>query len=85
VGRHSGGGGDVLSNYVSLASGPSRWRRREVCGSGVVLQDFFWLGDHRISMKLHQQLFLVLHLRDGCDLLDPFGGFPSATNNVKPT
>jgi hypothetical protein len=27
----------------------------------------------------------MIHLRDGCGLHDPFGDFPSATNNVKPT
>ena len=41
-------------------------------------------GDLRIFMELHRQ-FNLLHLRDGCGLLDPFGDFPSATNNVRPT
>jgi hypothetical protein len=42
-------------------------------------------GDLRIVKELHRQFFLLLHLRDGCGLLDPFGDFPSATNNVRPT
>jgi hypothetical protein len=41
-------------------------------------------GDLRIIKELHRQFFL-LHLRDGCGLLDPFGDFTSATNNVRPT
>jgi hypothetical protein len=40
-------------------------------------------GDLRIVKELHQQFFLLLRLRDGCGLLDPFGDFPSATNNVR--
>jgi hypothetical protein len=42
-------------------------------------------GDLRIVKELHQQFFLLLRLRDGCGLLDPFGDFPSATNNVRPS
>jgi hypothetical protein len=42
-------------------------------------------GDLRIVKELHRQFFLLLRLRDGCGLLDPFGDFPSATNNVRPT
>jgi hypothetical protein len=57
----------------------------EKLGSGVVLEDFLWLGDLRIVMELHRQLFLHLRLRDGCGLLDPFGDFLSAINNVRPT
>jgi hypothetical protein len=41
--------------------------------------------DLRIVKELHWQFFLLLRLRDGCGLLDPFGDFPSATNNVRPT
>jgi hypothetical protein len=41
--------------------------------------------DFRIVKELHRQFFLLLHLWDGCGLLDPFGDFPSATNNVRPT
>jgi hypothetical protein len=40
-------------------------------------------GDLRIVMELHQQFFLLLRLLDGCGLLDPFGHFPSTTNNVR--
>jgi hypothetical protein len=42
-------------------------------------------GDLRIIKELHRQFFLFLRLRDGCGLLDPFGDFPFATNNVRPT
>jgi hypothetical protein len=47
-------------------------------------------GDLRIVKELHRQfflllLFLLLLLRDGYGLLDPFGDFLSATNNVRPT
>jgi hypothetical protein len=42
-------------------------------------------GDLQIVKELHRQFFLLLCLRDGCGLLDPFGNFPSATNNVRPT
>jgi hypothetical protein len=42
-------------------------------------------GDLRIVMELHRQFNLLLRLRDGCGLLDPFGDFPSATNNVRLT
>jgi hypothetical protein len=42
-------------------------------------------GDLWIVKELHRQFFLLLRLRDGCGLLDPFGDFLSATNNVRPT
>jgi hypothetical protein len=42
-------------------------------------------GDLWITKELHRQFFLLLRLWDGCGLLDPFGNFPSATNNAKPT
>jgi hypothetical protein len=42
-------------------------------------------GDLWIVKELHRQFFLLLHLRDGCGLLDPFGDFPPVTNNVRPT
>ena len=35
-------------------------------------------------MELHRQFILLLRLWDGCGFLDPFGDFPSATNNVRP-
>ena len=41
-------------------------------------------GDLRIVKELHWWLFLLLRLRVGCGLLDMFGYFPSATNNVRP-
>jgi hypothetical protein len=42
-------------------------------------------GGLRIVKELHRQFILLLRLRDGCGLFDPFGDFPSTTNNVKPT
>jgi hypothetical protein len=42
-------------------------------------------GDLWIVKELHRQFFLFLRLRDRCGLLHPFGDFPSATNNVRPT
>jgi hypothetical protein len=42
-------------------------------------------GDLRIVEELHRQFFLLLRLRDGCGLVDPFVDFPFATNNVRPT
>jgi hypothetical protein len=41
--------------------------------------------DLRIVKELHRQFLLLIRLRDGCGLLDPFGDFPSATNNVRMT
>ena len=41
LGRRFGGGDCAFCNNVFSASIPSRRRRREVCGSGVVLNDFF--------------------------------------------
>jgi hypothetical protein len=81
-GRRSSGGG-VLYNKVFSALALSRWRRRETCGSGVVLGDFLWLWDHQIIKKLHRRLFLLLRLGNRSGLLDLFGNFPSATNNVR--
>jgi hypothetical protein len=42
-------------------------------------------GDIRSVKELHRQFFLLLRLRDGCGLLDQFGDFPSATDNVRLT
>jgi hypothetical protein len=54
---------------------------------GVVwsLRILFSCGDLWIVKELHRQIFLLLRLWDGCGLFDPFGDFPSATNNVRPT
>ena len=41
-------------------------------------------GDLRIVKELHRRLFLLLRLRDGCGLVDTFGDFLSATNNIRP-
>jgi hypothetical protein len=42
-------------------------------------------GDLRIVKELYRLFFLLLRLRDGCGLLDPFGDFPPVINNVRPT
>jgi hypothetical protein len=84
VGQRLGGGGSVISNKFSPALAPSQRRRREACGSGVVLEDLFWLGDLRIIMKLHRPLFLRSRLWDRCGLLDPFSEFSFASSNVRP-
>jgi hypothetical protein len=42
-------------------------------------------GDLRIVKELHRQFFLLLRLRDGCGLFDPFDDFSSVTNNIRPT
>ena len=41
-------------------------------------------GDLRIVVELYRRFILLLRHRDGCGLFDPFGDFPSATNNVRP-
>jgi hypothetical protein len=41
-------------------------------------------GNLWIVKELHRQLFLLLRLRGGCGLHDPFDDFPFATSNVKP-
>jgi hypothetical protein len=51
----------------------------------VVFEDFVWLWNFQIVKELHRQFFLLLGLRDECGLFDPFGDFPSATNNIRPT
>jgi hypothetical protein len=51
----------------------------------VVFEDSSGRGDLRSVKELHRQFFLLLRLQDRCGLLDPFGDFPSATNNVRPT
>jgi hypothetical protein len=54
---------------------------------GVVwsLRISYGCGDRWIVKELHRHFFLLLRLQDRCGLLDPFGDFPSATNNIKPT
>jgi hypothetical protein len=41
-------------------------------------------GDLRIIKELHRQFILLLHLRDECGFLGPFGDFPPATNDARP-
>jgi hypothetical protein len=78
-------GAPASCNKVSPASTLSRRQHREACGSGVLFEVFVWLWDLQIVKELHRQFFLLLRLRGGCGLLDPFGDFPSATNNVRPS
>ena len=40
-------------------------------------------GGLRIVIELHRRFILLLRLRDGSGLLDPFGDFPSTSNNVR--
>jgi hypothetical protein len=40
--------------------------------------------DLQIVKELHRQFILLLHLWNRCGLLNRFGDFPSATNNVRP-
>jgi hypothetical protein len=51
----------------------------------VVFEDFVWLWGSSDRQGASRQFFLLIRFRDGCGLLDPFGDFPSATNNVRPT
>jgi hypothetical protein len=44
----------------------------------------FGFGDLWIVKELYRRFSFLFVFRDGCGLLDPFGDFPSATNNVKP-
>jgi hypothetical protein len=52
-----------------------------VCSSGILSG----YGNLQIVKELHRQFFLLLRFQDGCGLLNPFGDFPSTTNNVRPT
>jgi hypothetical protein len=54
---------------------------------GVVASSRFssCCGDLQIVKELQRQSILLLRLGNGCGLLDLFGDFLSATNNVKPT
>jgi hypothetical protein len=54
---------------------------------GVVSSSSFssGCGDLRIVKEFQRQFILLLRLWNRYGLLDSFGDFPSATNNVKPT
>jgi hypothetical protein len=78
---------------VAVASSPIKYPRLQprLGGDAEKLVGVVWFsrtsfgcGDLQIAKELHQWLFLLLHLRDRCGLLDPFGDFPYATNKVKP-
>jgi hypothetical protein len=69
----------------------SRWLQTHIDGNVERLVGVVWssrvscgCGDLQIVKELHRRFFL-LRLRDGCGLLDPFGDFLFATNNVRPT
>jgi hypothetical protein len=51
----------------------------------VVFEDFVWQWGSSDRRGASSEFFLLLRLWDGCGLLDPFGDFPSATNNVRLT
>jgi hypothetical protein len=70
----------------------SPWLQPHLDGNAEKLLGVVWssrissrCGDLWIVKELHRQFFLLLRLRDGCGLLDPFDDFLSATNNVRPT
>jgi hypothetical protein len=70
----------------------SPWLQPHLGGNVERLVEVVWssrissgCGDLQIVKELHRQFFLLLCLRDGCGLLDPFSDFPSATNNVRLT
>jgi hypothetical protein len=58
---------------------------REACGSGVVFEDFVWLWGSSDRQETSSATHPASSSPDGCDLFDPFGDFPFATNNVRPT
>ena len=60
-----------LGSDVEKLVGVARFSRISYGGGGL-----------RIVMELHRRFILFLRLWDGCGLFDPFGDFPSATNNV---
>jgi hypothetical protein len=72
----------VRSSRLQLHLGGNVKRLVGVVWSSRILSSY---GDLRIVKELHRQFFLLLRLRDGCGLLDPFADFPFATNNVRPT
>jgi hypothetical protein len=78
-------GSGASCNKVFPASTPSQRYHRETCGSGEVFVDFVWLWGSSDRQGVSSAVFLLIRPRDGCGLLDPFGDFPSATNNIRPT
>ena len=55
-------------------------RRQVVCFSRAS----FGGDDLRIVVEIHRRFNLLLRHQDGCGLLDLFGDFSSAINNVRP-
>jgi hypothetical protein len=78
------GGGGVFSNKVSLNSTHLSDDVEKLVGVVWFPGNSSGWRDLRIIMELHRRLFHLLRLRDGCGLLDSFGNFSSATNNVMP-
>ena len=50
------------------------WFSRTFSGGGAL----------RIVMELNWRFILLLRLQDRCGFVDPFGDFPSASNNIWP-
>ena len=83
--------GDVLMVMASSLSIMSPQFQSHLGGDvenlvGVVCFSRAFSGgdDLRIIVELHRWFILLLRHRNGCGLFDPFGDFPSATNNVRP-
>jgi hypothetical protein len=72
----------IRSSRLQPHLGGNVERLVEVVCSSRILSGY---GDLWIVKEHHRQLFPLLRLRDECGLHNPFGDFPSATNNVKPT
>jgi hypothetical protein len=51
----------------------------------VVFEDFVWLWGSSDRQGASSAVLPSSSSCDGCGLLDPFGDFPSATNNITPT
>jgi hypothetical protein len=79
---------------VAVVSSPIKflWLQPHLNGNVEKLAGVVWLSrtysscrDLWIVKELHRLFILLLRLRDICGFLGPFGDFPSATNNVRPT
>jgi hypothetical protein len=84
LGLKFGGG---CAYVVAVTSSPIMSLRiqRHLCGyAEKIVVEWCGCGDLRIVKELYRQLFFLRRLKNGCGLLDPFGNFPYATNNVRP-
>jgi hypothetical protein len=57
----------------------------EVCGSGVVFENFVWLWGSSDRQGGSPAVLPSSSSSGGMWSFDPFGDFPSATNNIRPT